>query len=100
MSERGEAKMDGASLQKNSGRGDYEKGDAKWRGFLVDYKEYPKGIRITPEMWAKVCTDAMRTDRSTSPVLKVIMEAGGKKIRLAIIEWEVLEELTDVRDNG
>jgi len=40
MSERGEAKRDGAKAQKNSGRGDYQKGDAQWHDFVVDYKEY------------------------------------------------------------
>jgi len=34
MSERGEAKRDGAKQQKNSGRGDYQKGDATWRSFV------------------------------------------------------------------
>ena len=47
MSERGEAKRDGAKLQKNSGRGQYQKGDATWRSFVVDYKEYEKSISIT-----------------------------------------------------
>jgi len=37
MSERSEVKRDGAKAQKNSGRGDYQKGDAKWNQFLVDY---------------------------------------------------------------
>ena len=42
MSERSEVKRDGAKAQKNSGRGDYQKGDAKWKKFVVDYKEYAK----------------------------------------------------------
>lgn len=95
MSERGEASRDGARLQKNSGRGEYQKGDATWKGFVVDYKEYPKGIRITPDMWAKICSDQIKVDREAHPVLKVIMQAGGRKVRLAVIEWEVLEELLD-----
>lgn len=93
MSERGEAKRDGARLQKNSGRGQYQKGDATWRGCVVDYKEYPKGIRITPDMWAKICSDQIKVDRDANPVLKVVMEAGKRKVRLAVIEWELLEEL-------
>ena len=44
MSERSEVKRDGAKAQKNSGRGDYQKGDAKWKKFVVDYKEYAKSI--------------------------------------------------------
>ena len=39
MSERSEVKRDKAKAQKNSGRGDYQKGDAQWKQFLVDYKE-------------------------------------------------------------
>ena len=35
MSERSEAKRDGAKQQKNSGRGDYQKGDAQWRDFEI-----------------------------------------------------------------
>ena len=35
MSERSEVKRDGAKAQKNSGRGDYQKGDAKWKKFVV-----------------------------------------------------------------
>ncbi len=35
MSERSEVKRDGAKAQKNSGRGDYQKGDAKWNQFLT-----------------------------------------------------------------
>ena len=40
MSEKSEAKRDGAKQQKNSGRGNYQKGDAQWNDFVVDYKEY------------------------------------------------------------
>ena len=53
MSERGEAKRDGAKQQKNSGRGNYQKGDAQWRNFVVDYKEYEKSISISQSIWAK-----------------------------------------------
>jgi hypothetical protein len=98
VSERGEAARDGASLQKNSGRGPYAKGDALWRGFVVDYKEYPKGFRITADMWSKICMDQLRVDRDASPVLKLVMDGGNRKVRLAVIEWEVLEALLDGRD--
>jgi hypothetical protein len=47
LSERGEAKRDGAKQQKNSGRGKIQKGDATWNGFVVDYKEYSKSISIS-----------------------------------------------------
>ena len=50
MSERSEAKRDGAKQQKNSGRGDYLKGDAIWNGFVVDYKETGKSVTVSKEM--------------------------------------------------
>jgi len=93
MSEKNEVKRDGAKPVKNSGRGSHQKGDATWGDFVVDYKEYPKGYRVTPDNWAKICTDAMRTDRSKSPALKIIMGEGSDIIRLAVIEWGVLEQM-------
>jgi hypothetical protein len=80
MTERGEAKRDGAKQQKNSGRGDYSKGDAQWKSFVVDYKEYSSSISISEKMWAKICTDTYKT-------------------RLAVIEWALLEELMDAWEN-
>ena len=46
MSERAEVKRDGAKAQKNSGRGDYQKGDAQWNQFLVDYKEASRSFTL------------------------------------------------------
>jgi hypothetical protein len=92
MSERSEAKRDGAKLQKNSGRGQYQKGDAKWKNYVVDYKEYSKSISISPTIWAKVCTDTFKVSRSMFPALKLIL-GDTNKIRLAVIEWDRLEEL-------
>lgn len=93
MSEAGEIRRDGAKAQKNSGRGQIQKGDAKWHNFVVDYKEYEKGFRVTPENWAKICTDTFRSDPDMSPLLKVILGSGQNKLRLGIVEWEWLEEL-------
>ena len=93
MSERSEVKRDDAKPVKNSGRGSHQKGDAIWGDFVVDYKEYPKGFRVGKAEWAKICTDAMRTDRSKSPALKIIMGDGSDIIRLAVIEWGVLEQM-------
>jgi hypothetical protein len=95
MSERGEAKRDGANLQKNSGRGSHEKGDAKWNGFLVDYKEFAKSFSLNKDVWAKISTDAWRTDPDLDPAIKLILGEGGSKIRLAVIEWSRLEELVE-----
>lgn len=93
MSERSEAKRDGAKQQKNSGRGDYLKGDAIWNGFVVDYKESAKTVSVSKEMWAKVCTDTFKVSRSYHPVLKLIIGEGNNKSRLAVIEWSLLEDL-------
>jgi hypothetical protein len=101
VSERGEAKRDRARLPKNSGRGKYQKGDAQWSNFVVDYKEYEKSISITPDIWSKICTDTFKVDRNKFPVLKLIL--GSKsKTRLAVIEWSLLEELMEFweKNNG
>ena len=94
MSERSEVKRDGAKAQKNSGRGDYQKGDAKWKKFVVDYKEYAKSISINKTMWAKICTDTFKVNRNMHPALKIII-GNTSKVRLGIIEWEILEELIE-----
>jgi hypothetical protein len=94
MSEKGEIKRDGASAQKNSGRGKLQKGDAKWHGFVVDYKEYPNGIRIDQNIWAKICTDALKS--GGDPVLKIILGLENKKTRLAVLEWSRLEHLVEM----
>ena len=95
MSERGEIKRDGAKGQKNSGRGDYQKGDALWNNFVVDYKEYEKSISISKAMWAKICTDTFKVSRDRYPVLKLILGGTGQKTRLAVIEWALLEQLIE-----
>ena len=95
MSERGEIKRDGAKAQKNSGRGQYQKGDAQWNDFVVDYKEYEKSISISPDIWAKICTDTFKVDRNKFPVLKLILGAGNNKTRLAVIEWSLFEEMEE-----
>lgn len=94
MSERSEIKRDGAKAQKNSGRGDYQKGDAKWKQFLVDYKESSKSFNLNQSVWAKICTDTFKVNRDMHPVLKLII-GNENKVRLAVIEWSVLEELME-----
>jgi hypothetical protein len=95
MSERSEIKRDGAKAQKNSGRGQYQKGDAQWNDFVVDYKEYEKSISISQEIWAKICTDTFKVDRSKFPVLKIILGRDNQKTRLAVIEWSLFEEMEE-----
>lgn len=96
MSERGEVKRDGAKAQKNSGRGDYQKGDAQWHDFVVDYKEYEKSISVSQSIWAKICTDTFKVNRDKYPVLKLILGPLDKrKTRLAVIEWELFEQMVE-----
>ena len=79
---------------KNSGRGQYLKGDAKWHQFLVDYKESNRSFNLNKEVWAKICTDTFKVSRDMHPVLKIIL-GQDSKVRLGIIEWSVLEELVN-----
>jgi len=95
MSERGEIKRDGAKGQKNSGRGDYQKGDAIWHDFVVDYKEYEKSISISQQIWSKICTDTFRVSREKYPVLKLILGGNVQKTRLAVIEWALFEQMVE-----
>lgn len=92
MSEKSEINRIGGKAHKNSGRGQYQKSDATWNNFIVDVKEYSKSFSINEDAWAKVVTDALRTDTTKDPALMLVL--GTKhKIRLAVIEWAVLEEL-------
>jgi hypothetical protein len=92
MSERSEVKRDNAKAQKNSGRGDYQKGDAQWKKFLVDYKETSKSFNLNKDVWSKICTDTFKVNRDMYPALKIILGTESK-VRLGIIEWAILEEL-------
>lgn len=92
MSERSEIKRDNAKAQKNSGRGQYQKGDAKWYNFVVDYKESNSSFTLNKDVWAKICTDTFKVNRNMHPALKIII-GEENKIRLGIIEWSILEDL-------
>ena len=95
MSERSESKRIGATQHKNSGRNN-KKGDATWQNFVVDFKEYPKGMRIDQDIWAKAVTDAMKSN--ADPALVLVMGDGNRKTRLAIIELSLLEQLLEERE--
>jgi hypothetical protein len=94
VSEKSEVKRDGAKAQKNSGRGQYQKGDAQWKNFVVDYKESKASYNLNQDSWAKICTDTFKVDRNMHPALKLII-GDSKKIRLGVIEWSLLEELIE-----
>jgi outer membrane phospholipase A len=89
MSERSESKRLGAKQHKNSGR-NTKKGDATWNNFTVDFKESAKSFTLNQDVWAKVVTDAIKNNND--PALIVVLGENNKKIRLAIIEVELLEQ--------
>lgn len=94
MSEAGEARRDGARLQKNSGRGQYQKSDATLGDLSIDYKEHEKSFSLSRAVWAKVCTDAASNGLDYNPVLKVIL-GSVNRVRLAVIAWDYLEYLKE-----
>jgi hypothetical protein len=94
MSERGELKRIGAKQHKNSGRG-MVKADGSNEDFVIDVKEYSKSFSINQENWAKIVMDTMSVDRKKSPAIMLVLGKGRQKVRLAIIEWEVFEQLRE-----
>lgn len=90
MSEKNESKRIGAKQHKNSGR-NTKKGDATWNNFTVDFKEASKSFTLNKDVWAKVSTDAIKN--KNDPALIVILGNSSKKIRVGIIELEVLEDM-------
>jgi outer membrane phospholipase A len=92
MTEKSESKRIGAKQHKNSGR-NTQKGDATWNNFVVDFKEVSKSFTLNKDVWAKATTDAIKN--SKDPAIIVVLGEGNSKVRLAIIELETLEQLTD-----
>ena len=98
MSERSESKRIGAQQHKNSGRGN-KKGDATWKNYVVDFKEYSKSFSLSQDVWAKAVTDCMKVDKTKSPAIIVVLGEGNRKVRLAVIELDELERLTENGNN-
>jgi hypothetical protein len=98
LSEAAELKRIGAKAHKNSGRGQYYKGDGNTDEFIVDVKEAGKSFTLNQDVWAKIVTDTLRTDKSKYPALLLAI-GETQKIRLAVIEWAALEDLME-RANG
>ena len=92
MSEKNESKRIGAKQHKNSGRNTH-KGDATWKNFTVDFKECGKSFALNKDVWAKVVTDAIRN--GNDPMILLVLGDGNQKIRLAITEFEILEQFYD-----
>ena len=92
MSERSESKRLGAKQHKNSGRNTH-KGDATWKNFTVDFKEVSKSFTLNQKVWAKAVTDAIKNNND--PAIIVVIGEGTNKVRLAITELAIIEQLTD-----
>lgn len=92
MSEEAEAKRDGARLQKNSGRGKHDKGDAVLHPFLIDYKEYASSFSVSISNWAKLSKDAILKER-LQPAFKLVLGSGSKKVRVWVISDEMFHEM-------
>lgn len=95
MTEKGEAKRDGARLQKNSGRGQYQKGDATLSVFCVDYKEYDESFSVSRKVWAKCNSDAFQEQKE--PALKLVLGSKGQtsKTRLWVISDTMFHEMLE-----
>ncbi|CAB4164206.1 hypothetical protein UFOVP828_5 [uncultured Caudovirales phage] len=92
MSEKSESKRIGAKQHKNSGRNTV-KGDASWNNFVIDFKEVSKSFTLNKEVWAKAVTDAIK--KNMDPAIVVVLGEGNTKVRLAIVEMDILEQLVD-----
>lgn len=92
MSERSESKRLGAKQHKNSGR-NTKKGDATWNNFTVDFKECSKSFTLNKDVWAKIATDAIKNNND--PALVIVLGDGDKKVRLAIVELDILKQYLD-----
>ena len=92
MSERSESKRIGAKQHKNSGRNSH-KGDATWKNFTVDFKEVGKSFTLNQKVWAKAVTDAIKNN--SDPAIIVVIGEGTSKVRLAITELAILEQLME-----
>lgn len=91
-SELKEIKKDGGKAQKNSGRGQYEKGDATLGPYILyDIKEYEKSFSLSKKVWAKICTDAFKSGRKI-PALKIVL-GDTDKTRLWVISDAMFIEM-------
>lgn len=95
-----EIKRMGGHAQKNSGRGLYQKGDAIVSIFCVDVKEYTSSFGLSKKVWAKICTDAMRSG-NYEPALKLILGAE-KPVRLWVVGEHIIEDYLRLleKENG
>lgn len=95
MSEIEELKRIGAVPQPNSGRGKSNKGDGVLDDiYIVDVKEYSKSFSLSKSVWAKICTDAAKSNKE--PMLLVVLgDEGAPRTRLVVISDEEFLELRE-----
>jgi outer membrane phospholipase A len=96
LTEKSESKRIGAKQHKNSGRGTH-KGDASWENFTVDFKEVGKSFTINKDVWAKATTDAIKN--GNDPAIIIAIGEANTKVRLAVIEFSILEQLIEEGKN-
>lgn len=93
MSEKQELKRMGASEQKNSGRGLYQKGDGKLEPFLVDVKEFSQSFSLSRAVWAKICKDSLRS--GGEPALMIALGSGRDTVRLWVVGDSMFEQMRE-----
>lgn len=92
--ERAEIIRDGGKPQKNSGRGQIQKGDAKLEPFIYDVKEYSKSFDISRSVWVKTTSDAIKG--GMEPALKLVIgDEGEVKIRLWVISDDMFHQMLE-----
>jgi hypothetical protein len=89
--ERAEIKKMGGKPQRNSGRGQYQKGDAILGPFVVDVKESKMSFTFNKNVWAKICLDSAR--HRLEPALMVCIGHGSGSVRTWIIGDEMFHEM-------
>lgn len=94
-SENREIKRMGGKAQKNSGRGQYQKGDARLGPFIIDIKEYAESFGVSRKNWAKLCTDTMTSDRSAVPAFNLVLGNDDHRLRLWVISDNMFREMLD-----
>lgn len=82
-----QAKLDGAKLVPNSGRG-AQKGDATWGKFLIDYKHNTKSFTLSKKAWLKHSADSWDSDQREPAIVAVLDD----EVAVAIVEWALLRQ--------
>ncbi len=83
----------GGKAQKNSGRGLYQKGDAKLGPFVVDIKEYAETFGVSRKVWSKISFDAIRSNGE--PALMLALGEGKSVVRLWVIDDIMFKQMLE-----